>query len=130
MEKSHKAKFGIDIGQFLKLKGSLSKIHKCAVTIERLGFDSTWLPDHSIDPLTTLAYIAANTKRVKLGMCVLIPSHRNPVLLARRISTLDNLSGGRFILGLGAGEGIEKWGTRVEKPVSRMLETIEIMKKL
>ena len=80
MRESCDVKFGIDIGQFLKLKGSLSSLYKCVVTIERLGFNSIWLPDHAIDPLTTLSFIAANTKKVRLGTGVLIPSHRHPVL--------------------------------------------------
>jgi len=122
--------FGVDIGPFFKIQRSFLSIAKVAREIEGLGFDSVWVPDHGVDPLTTLPFIAANTKKIKLGTCVLIPDHRHPVLLAREISALDNLSQGRFILGLGAGEGKEMFGTRVDRPVARMLETIKILKEL
>jgi phthiodiolone/phenolphthiodiolone dimycocerosates ketoreductase len=89
-----------------------------------------WIPDHGVDPLLTLSFIAASTKRVKLGTCVLIPNHRHPALLAKEISTLDNLSEGRFVLGLGAGENKEVFGAPIDKPVARMLETVKILKEL
>ena len=115
---------------FFRVNKRLSSITKVAQEIERLGFDSVWIPDHGIDPLTALSFIAANTKKVKLGPCVLIPGHRHPVLLAREISALDNLSEGRFILGLGAGQDEEMFGTPMHKPVAHMLETVKILKEL
>ena len=122
--------FGVDLEPFFRVNKSLPSITKVALEVERLGFDSVWIPDHSVDPLQTLSFIAANTKKVKLGTCVLIPSHRHPVLLAREISALDNLSEGRFILGLGAGEDKEVFGAPVDRPVARMLETVKILKEL
>jgi phthiodiolone/phenolphthiodiolone dimycocerosates ketoreductase len=122
--------FGVDIGPFFKIWRSFSSIAKVATEIESLGFDSVWIPDHEVDPLTMLSFIAANTRKIKLGTCVLIPDHRHPVLLAREISTLDNLSKGRLILGLGAGEGKEMFGTPTDRPVARMLETIKILTEL
>lgn len=122
--------FGVDIGPFFKISRSFSSIAKVAMEIERLGFDSVWIPDHGVDPLATLSFVAANTRRIRLGTGVLIPDHRHPVLLAREISALDNLSKGRFILGLGAGEGREIFGTHVDRSVARMLETIKILKEL
>lgn len=122
--------FGVDIGPFFRIERSFSSIAKIATKIESLGFDSVWVPDHGVDPMATLSFIAASTRKIKLGTCVLIPDHRHPVLLAREISALDNLSKGRFILGLGAGEGKEIFGTPLDKPVARMLETIKILKGL
>lgn len=122
--------FGVDIGPFFKIERSFSSIAKVAMEIERLGFDSAWIPDHEVDPLATLSFIAANTREIKLGTCVLIPNHRHPVLLAREISALDTLSKGRFILGLGSGEGRKIFGTQVDRPVARMLETIKILREL
>jgi len=122
--------FGVDIGPFFRIERSFSSIAKLAIDIENLGFDSVWIPDHGVDPLATLSFIAAKTTRIKLGTCVLIPDHRHPVLLAREISALDNLSGRRFILGLGAGEGKEMFGTLMDRPFARMVETIEILKGL
>lgn len=121
---------GVDLGPLLKVEKSFSFIAKAAVEIEKLGFDSAWVPDHEVDPLATLSFIAAKTRRIKLGTCVLIPNHRHPALLAREISALDHLSEGRFILGIGAGEGRRMFGTPVDRPVTRMLETIKILKKL
>jgi alkanesulfonate monooxygenase SsuD/methylene tetrahydromethanopterin reductase-like flavin-dependent oxidoreductase (luciferase family) len=122
--------FGVDIGPFFKIEESFSSITKVTMEIENLGFDSAWIPDHGVDPLAALSFIAANTRKIKLGTCVLIPDHRHPVLLAREISALDNLSQGRFIFGLGAGEGKQMFGTPMDRPVARMLETINILKEL
>jgi alkanesulfonate monooxygenase SsuD/methylene tetrahydromethanopterin reductase-like flavin-dependent oxidoreductase (luciferase family) len=122
--------FGVDIGPFFKIEKSFSAVARVAIEIEKLGFDSVWIPDHGIDPLLTLSFIAANTRKIKVGTCVLIPDHRHPALLAREISALDNLSVGRFILGLGAGERKEMFGTPMERPVARMLETIKILEEL
>ena len=86
---------------------------------ERLGFDSVWVSDHflytfarygepephygSLEPLTTLAGIAALTERVRLGTLVLGAPFRHPSLLAKTVATLDSISGGRIDLGVGAG---------------------------
>lgn len=130
MARTTNLNFGVDIGPFFKIKRTFSSLTKVATNIERLGFDSVWVPDHEVDPLTTLSFIAANTRKIKLGTCVLIPDHRHPVLLAREISAIDNLSQGRFILGLGAGEGKEMFGTPLNRPVARLVETIKILKEL
>jgi probable F420-dependent oxidoreductase len=69
--------------------------------LERLGFDSLWLPERMLDgpfdPLVGLAYAAARTTRLKLGAYVAVPG-RNPVRLARALANLDRLSGGRLLL--------------------------------
>ena len=81
---------------------------------EDVGFDSLWIPDHLIlrsgarthgawECWSLLSAIAAATRRVELGTIVLSTSFRNPALLAKMADTLDEISGGRLILGLGAG---------------------------
>jgi hypothetical protein len=69
--------------------------------LERLGFDSIWLPELMLngpfDPLVGLAHAAARTKRLKLGAYLIVPG-RNPVRLARALANLDQLSGGRLLL--------------------------------
>jgi probable F420-dependent oxidoreductase len=86
---------------------------------EELGFDSVWVSDHffysfarygadpepiaSLEPLTTIAGIAAFTERVRLGTLVLCGSFRPAPILAKTVATIDRLSGGRLELGLGAG---------------------------
>ena len=84
---------------------------------ERLGFDSIWVSDHVLipremsgrftklfyDPIVTLSAIASRTDKIMLGTSVIILPYRNPVVLAKTLSTLDNLSGGRLIMGVAAG---------------------------
>ncbi|MGH3757480.1 LLM class F420-dependent oxidoreductase [Actinophytocola sp.] len=84
---------------------------------EELGFDSLWVGDHIVPPagtlnqfgtvwyeaLTTLAYVASATSRVRLGTAVLVTPYRHPVLLGKMLATLDSLSGGRLDAGFGTG---------------------------
>jgi probable F420-dependent oxidoreductase len=92
-------------------------IRGSAVRAEQLGYDSVWVSDHVVvphaniknfgetifDPLVTLGVIAGATSRVRLGTTVLIVPYRNAVVTARMISSLDALSGGRVVFGIGAG---------------------------
>jgi probable F420-dependent oxidoreductase len=73
-----------------------------------LGFDSVWAGDSILarprfEALTTLAAVAARTRRVRLGTAVLLPMLRHPVLLANEVASLDHVSEGRLILGVGIG---------------------------
>lgn len=79
-----------------------------AVAAEEAGFDSVWAGDSLLarpraEPLTLLAAVAARTTRVELGTAVLLASMRNPEQLAQSAATVDAVSGGRLILGIGAG---------------------------
>jgi probable F420-dependent oxidoreductase len=84
-----------------------------AVKAEALGFDSIWVWDHiflGVDPpfpvldaLTTVAAVAARTSTIKLGTGVLVLPLRNPVVLAKELSSLDLIAGGRLLLGMAAG---------------------------
>ena len=81
-----------------------------AVRIEAAGFDSVWAGDSLLarpraEPLALLAGVATRTTSVEIGTAVLLPSLRNPEQLAQGTATVDALSGGRFILGIGAGPG-------------------------
>lgn len=87
--------------------GSARALVETAVRAERLGFDSIWVGDSlvraRVEPLTLLTAIAQATERITLGTAVLIPAHRHPVQAALTITALDLLSGGRLVLGVGAG---------------------------
>jgi probable F420-dependent oxidoreductase len=92
-------------------------IRRTALRAEQLGYDSIWVSDHVVvpnvyvqrfgaaiyDPLITLAVAAGATSRVRLGTTVLIVPYRNAVVTAKMVSSLDVLSGGRVVLGIGAG---------------------------
>ncbi len=92
-------------------------IRSTAVRAEALGYDSVWVSDHVVvphanvvnfgetifDPLVTLGVLAGATSRVRLGTTVLIVPYRNAVVTAKMISSLDALSGGRVVFGIGAG---------------------------
>lgn len=87
---------------------------------EALGFESIWVFDHfhttpeptddiTFESFTTLAALAADTRRVRLGHVVLCAAYRNAALMTKMISTLDVISGGRMELGIGAGWKREEW---------------------
>ncbi len=87
-----------------------------AIAAENNGFDSVWLTDHLALPevdakmfghiyesITTMSYLAASTRRIKLGLSTLVLPQRNPIEVAKSLATLDNLSGGRLIVSVGIG---------------------------
>lgn len=108
-------KFGVFLPTFLTDEGPRREaIRSFARVAERIGYDSIWVTDHLIranrfyrvawlEPMTVLSYVAAVTERVRLGTGILIMPLRHPVLLAKEIASLQELSGGRFILGGGTG---------------------------
>ncbi|MCP9982342.1 LLM class flavin-dependent oxidoreductase [Actinomadura madurae] len=109
---------------------------------EVLGLDSVWAGDSPVtrpraDPLMLLAAVAQATERVALGTAVLLPALRHPILLAHQLATLDRLSGGRVIAGMGAGFPMPATeaqfaavGVGFGRRVGRMEESIEAMRRL
>ena len=99
---------------------------------ERLGFDSTWCGEsYGVDAVTRLAWLGGQTTRIKLGASILQVPARAPAMTAMTAMTLDQLSGGRFILGLGPSgpQVIEGWyGVPYGKPLTRMREYIAIVR--
>ena len=101
---------------------------------ERLGFDSIWTAEaYGSDCLTPLAWWGASTSTVRLGTNIMQMSARTPAAAAMAAMTLDHLSGGRFVLGLGASgpQVVEGWyGQPYPKPLARTREYIEIVRKI
>jgi F420-dependent oxidoreductase-like protein len=104
-----------------------------AKAAERLGFESVWttqMPDARDASLVLAAYAYA-TERVKLGTGVLPLYTRHPTAMAQMAATLDELSGGRFILGIGISHKVTvegMWGMRLEHPVDAMREYLTIVR--
>ena len=103
-----------------------------AVAAEQAGVSSLWIPEvWGYDALTGLAYLAAKTSSIQLGTFVVQLGSRSPALLATSALSLQELSGGRFILGVGTSgpRVMEGWhGVRFRKPVQATRETIEIVR--
>ncbi|MBI3030468.1 MAG: LLM class F420-dependent oxidoreductase [Candidatus Rokubacteria bacterium] len=148
--------FGCHLPQF----GPVATRHNIvtfARRMEALGYDSLWISDHVVipwtirsrypynptgqfplapnahwpEPLITLGLVAAVTERVKLGTTILVLPHRHPVLTAKMIATLDDLSGGRVVLGAGVGwmeEEITILGAPFAKRGAWSDEAIKIMR--
>ena len=109
---------------------------------ERLGYDSVWVGDSLLarprhEPITLLAGVAGRTRRVHLGTAVLLPMLRNPVLLAHQVATLDQVSAGRVILGVGIATDVPNVraefraaGVPFEKRVGTLMEGLRLCKAL
>jgi probable F420-dependent oxidoreductase len=107
---------------------------------EELGFDSVWAGGHIVfhgpvpDPLSHLAVLAAHTTRIRVGTCVLVLPLVHPAIVAKFVSSIDVLSGGRVILGIGAGGEIPKefevCGIPLEERGTRTDEGLKVIHKL
>lgn len=138
-------KFGVCLPQYGR-EVSLDDLRTVAMDAEALGFDSVWASDHVVTPehlhnsigpifldaFVVLSHVSALTRSVKLGTTVMVTPYRNPVVAAKIIATLDSLSGGRVILGVGAGGAPDEFaalgvpesqrGARTGEYLSAMIE--------
>lgn len=134
-------------------------LRQAAQVVEEVGFDSVWVSEHIViprrqvtpyartptgqfpvppdmpflDPLATLLFVAACTERVQLGTSVCVLPMRNPVIIAKELASLDVLSEGRLIFGVGVGWWSEEFamlGVPFERRGARTDEYIQLMKKL
>jgi len=106
------------------------------------GYDAVWVGDSIVakprlEPLTTLAYLAAITSRVRLGTAVLLPALRQPVVLAHQIANVDQIARGRVVLGLGVGWSLpsaeREWaacGMDHRRRARRLEEHVEVWRRL
>jgi len=133
---------GIELPQvFFDGPVDMEHIRKFAIKAETLGYDSLWLQERAIgdfimlEPVTLLSYIAAITTKLRLGTSVILLTLRNPIQLAKAYATLDCMSGGRAVLGVGLGGGHlgsheDVFGYTREGRVTRFTESVQIMKLL
>ncbi len=101
-------------------------------SLEKAGLDTVWIAEaYGFDAPTLMGYLAAKTERVEIGSAILNVFSRTPALLAQTAAGLDNVSGGRAILGLGASgpQVIEGWhGMAYSKPLARTREVVDIVR--
>ncbi len=139
----------LSIGYLLPTRESIMEGRPAALPLlalaeraEALGFDSVWVGDSLLarprhEPLTLLAAAAARTRRVQLGTAVLLPAMRNPVQLAHQAATVDQVSEGRLILGVGIATDqpairaeFAASGVPFDKRVGRLLEGLRLCRAL
>ena len=121
-----------------------AKMTEAGLNAERLGFDCVWVSDHIsdlpparsvFDAWTSLAYIGSKTNRIMLASGVTDTQRMHPAKMASTVATLDNLTNGRAILGIGAGEAMNvkpygmPWGAARER-VARLREYVQVVQSL
>jgi alkanesulfonate monooxygenase SsuD/methylene tetrahydromethanopterin reductase-like flavin-dependent oxidoreductase (luciferase family) len=128
--------------QVMEGKPDAASLLDLAARAEAEGFDSVWVGDSLLakprhEPLTLLAGVAGRVPRIELGTAVLLPALRNPVVLAHLVATLDQVSEGRFILGVGFASDLPNVraefaaaGVPFEKRVGRMMEGLRLCQAL
>ena len=122
-----------------------AELREMALLAERIGLDSIWVGDHLLyrddgkpargpwEAWSTLAALAAVTERVEIGPLVASTSFHDPAMLAKKAATIDEISGGRLILGLGAGwnrADYDAYGFPYDHRVSRFEEAFTIIREL
>ena len=136
-------RFGVTLPQ---IKRTWAEAREAAIEFDRLGFHSVWVCDHLygvpmpslpiLEGWSELAAVAAITQRVELGTLVTPPFFRNPAVLAKQVATIDQISNGRTIVGLGSGwfaSEYEAYGApfpAVGERLQALEETCEILKRL
>jgi probable F420-dependent oxidoreductase len=128
-------RFGVSLGY-----QPPDRLRAIAPRIEALGYDSIWVGDHvafhtpDLDSLSTLAHLAALTRRVRLGTCVYLLALRHPTVTAKVVATLDVLSEGRLVFGVGVGgefpKEFEACGVPHRERGPRVDEGIEVCRRL
>jgi F420-dependent oxidoreductase-like protein len=124
-------KLGLNLGYWQRHADDATE---SVLAAERLGYDSVWTAEaYGSDVFTPLAWYGARTSRIKLGTSIAQMSARPPVTTAMTAMTIDHLTGGRLLLGVGASgpQVVEGWyGQPFAKPLARTREYVEIMRKV
>jgi 5,10-methylenetetrahydromethanopterin reductase len=110
----------------------MGEVASRASAFEDMGYDDIWVPDERLlrNVYVSLAAVAGATTRVGLGTAVTNPYTRHPAHTAAAIATIDELSGGRATLAMGAGGGLPAYGIDRNRPVQALRESIEIVRRL
>jgi 5,10-methylenetetrahydromethanopterin reductase len=109
------------------------RLVELAQAAERLGYDDFWIADERFfrEVYASLTLVATKTSRMRLGPCVTDPYSRHPALTAMAIATLDEISGGRAILGIGAGvSGFRELGVVRDRPAVAIREALSVIDRL
>ena len=137
-------KIGISLSNYGQIP-SRSFLKNTAIEIENLKLDSIWVSDHIIVPkidkpwnrvfesITTLGFLASITESVNLGSSIILVPLRDPMVLAKQIATIDALSNGRIIVGVGIGwneKEFELLGCDFEKRATDIVKKVQIMRKM
>jgi F420-dependent oxidoreductase-like protein len=121
------------LSHFLMYDGNPRSAADAVVTYEKAGLDTVWVAEaYGFDSPTLMGYLAAKTETVEIGSAILNIYSRTPALLAQTAAGLDNVSGGRAMLGLGASgpQVIEGWhGVPYDKPLGRTREVVDIVRR-
>ena len=132
--------FGVSLGSFGAGMVSGATLLEWAELAERLGYETLWYRDHVawhsavLDPFTTLGAMAARTSRLRLATGVLLAPLRPPALVAKAMATLDVMSAGRAVLGVGIGgefpKEFEVCGVPMAERGARTDEALEVIRRL
>lgn len=140
-------KFGLRLPSYAWPDATYEQVRRLgsyARRAEELGFDGLWVIEHLLaapalyavawhDPFAVLAHVAAVTERVRLGTAILVLPLRHPVMVAREVATLDYLSGGRFVFGVGTGWDEREFaaiGVPLKERGARLDEGLAIVRRL
>ncbi len=125
---------GVMLSTFDSLGAGIPPVAQSAARAEALGLDSVWVGDHlffhrpNIEALVALGVAAGATSRIGLGTGVLLPALREPVVLAKQLTSLQAVSGGRLLLGVGVGgEFPAEWDAVGVVPAERGARTDEVL---
>jgi 5,10-methylenetetrahydromethanopterin reductase len=124
----------LEVGLTIWLDRNVAEAAELAIAAEAAGFADVWLPDHYFlrDAFAALALMAGRTRSLRLGTAVVSPLLRHPALLASATATIDELSGGRAVLGIGPG-GYEfggQLGLPIPRPLAVTREAVEVVRRL
>ncbi len=129
---------GIAIPQVVDNAAYLTELHDFLKRADALGFESVWTQEGILgkfpllEPLSLLSHAAALTTNMRLGVSIMLLTLRNPIQLAKTLVTIDQLSGGRLDVGVGAGGHVDEgiFGYSKERRMRRFAEEIAVMKAL